>query len=76
MFKQYKLKEPILPRIARIVDEADAVQEATVEAAGAGLDLICRGIRRTSPNDHVALARGALIYDALYAELRAEESRL
>jgi hypothetical protein len=76
MLRQYKLKEPILCRIARIVDEADVIQEATVEAAAAGLDLICRGIRRTSPNDHAALARGALIYDALYAELRAEEDRL
>src|ERR1041384_3113071 len=46
--REYQLTDPVLQRIARIVDEADVVQEATVEAAAPGLDLICRGIRRTS----------------------------
>jgi len=69
---EYNLSDPILRRIARIVDEADTVQEACVETASAGLDLICRGIRRTCPGDHAAVERGALIYDALYAELASE----
>jgi hypothetical protein len=63
----YELGDPILQRIARMVDEADVVQEVTVEPAAPGLDLICRGIRLTSPDDHVALERGHLIYEALYA---------
>jgi hypothetical protein len=74
MLREYQLTDPVLQRIARIVDEADVVQEATVEAAAPGLDLICRGIRRTSPNDDVAMERGKLIYDALYAELANEAS--
>ena len=36
----------------------------------AGVYLICRGIRRTSADDHGAVERGALVYDALYAELK------
>jgi hypothetical protein len=43
MLKQYQLKDPVLARIARIVDEADAVQEVALEPAAPGLDLICRG---------------------------------
>ena len=43
-----------------------------VEPAAPGLDLICRGIRLVSTDDHVALERGTLIYDALYAELGAD----
>jgi hypothetical protein len=35
------------------------------------LDLICCGLRRASTDDWEALARGALVYDALYAELSA-----
>lgn len=70
--KEYELKDPILIRIARIVDEADVVQEAAVEPAAPGLDLICRGIRQISANDEIALERGALIYEALYAELAEE----
>ncbi len=72
MLEGYELKDPVLQRIARIVDEADTVQEVALEPAAPGLDLLCRGLRRISPNDQVALERGALLYDALYAQLAAE----
>ncbi len=44
-----------------------------VEPAAAGLDLICRGLRRTSRDDYEALERGCLVYEALYAELSIGE---
>jgi hypothetical protein len=69
---EYDLHDPILRRLARIVDEADTVQEVPLEPAAPGLDLICRGIRRTSPDDQTALERGALVYEALYAQLGAD----
>lgn len=70
--KEHKLNDPILLRIARIVDEADVVQEIAVEPASLGLDLICRGLSRISKDDHEAIERGFLVYDALYAELSAD----
>jgi hypothetical protein len=54
------------------VDEADVIQEVSVEPAAAGLDLICRGLRRNCQDDWQTLEWGALVYDALYAELSAE----
>jgi hypothetical protein len=66
---EHKINDAVLNRIARIIDEADTVQEAALESAAAGLDLICHGIRLTSNNDLKALERGAAIYDALYAAL-------
>lgn len=72
MIKAFKLTDPILRRIARIVDEADVIQEAAVEPAAPGLDLLCRGMRRISPDDQTAMDRGRLIYDALYEELKAQ----
>ncbi|MDB5340847.1 MAG: Chromate resistance exported protein [Planctomycetaceae bacterium] len=75
VLKEYKLDDPVLARIARIVDEADTVQEVKVEPAAAGLDLICEGIRLISPDDHTALDRGGVIYDALYARLAAEKEK-
>ena len=69
MLTDYELRDPVLHRIARIVDEADVVQEVAVEPAAPGLDLICRGIRQISLDDHAAIERGGLIYDALYAQL-------
>ena len=72
MLREYDLHDPVLQRIARIVDEADVVQEVAVEPVAPGLDLLCRGLRAISPDDQVALDRGALLYDALYAELARE----
>jgi hypothetical protein len=69
---EYQLDDPVLYRIARIIDEADTVQEALVEPAATGLDLICEGIRLTSADDAAALERGKIVYDALYARLAAE----
>jgi hypothetical protein len=71
--KEHKLDDPILARIARIVDEADVVQEISVESAAAGLDLICRGLRRISKDDAEAIEHGHLVYEALHAELSANE---
>ncbi|MCF8567420.1 chromate resistance protein [Alicyclobacillus tolerans] len=64
--REYDLKDPVLHRIAQIVDEADTVQEVCLEPAAFGLDMICRGLRMTVERDHIAVERGVLIYDALY----------
>lgn len=71
--KDHKLNDPVLTRIAQMVDEADEIQDATVEPAALGLDLICRGLRRISKDDFEAIERGYLIYEALYAELSRNE---
>jgi hypothetical protein len=76
ILREYKLHDPVLDRIARIIDEADTIQEVTLEPASAGLDLICRGVRLTSADDLVALERSAMLYDALYAQLQTEEVKL
>lgn len=73
LLAHYRLVDPILARIARIIDEADTVQSVNVEPASAGLDLICEGLRLISPNDQTAIERGRIVYDALYARLSLEE---
>ena len=72
MLGEYKLNDPILRRIANIIDEADVIQDVTVEPVAAGLDFLCSGIRRISPDDYIALEHGRLLYDALYAQLAAD----
>ena len=69
LIEHYKLTDPILHRLARIIDEADTVREVSVEPASIGLDLICEGTRLISPDDKTAIESGKLIYDALYAKL-------
>ena len=73
LLKEHKLDDPVLTRVAQMVDEADEIQEARVEPAALGLDLICRGLRRISKDDFEAMERGYLIYEALYAELSGNE---
>jgi len=75
LLNENKIHDPILRRIAQIVDEADEIQEITLEPAALGLDLICRGLRQISRDDFEALDRGSLIYDALYAQLKLDSSQ-
>jgi hypothetical protein len=72
MLKEYKIKDSVLERIARIVDEADTIQEIFLEPIAPGLDFISDGIRLTTPDDITALSRGNLIFEALYAQLSAK----
>jgi len=74
LLKEHKINDPVLSRIAQMVDEADEIQEVTVEPAALGLDLICRGLRQISKDDFEAMERGGLIYDALYAQLKSESA--
>ncbi len=72
ILRDKRIKDPVLARIASIIDEADIVQEVNVEPVAPGLDMICRGIRQLSADDQEASERGALVYEALYAQLSAE----
>jgi hypothetical protein len=72
LLDEYQLQDPVLARIARIVDEADVVQEVTLEPVAPGLDFLCRGLRLISADDHTAVQHGRLLYAALYAQLAAE----
>jgi hypothetical protein len=69
---EYGFEDPVLIRIAQIIDDADTVQEVLLEPASVGLDLVCRGLRRISGDDRVALDHGAVVYDALFAQIQSE----
>jgi hypothetical protein len=72
LLKHFELQDPVLHRIARIIDEADTVQPVRVEPASTGLDKICEGLRLISDCDATALVHGRIVYDALYARLAQE----
>ncbi len=75
LLKKHRLKEPVLQRIARIIDEADTVQPVLIEPSAPGLDLICKGIRLVSPDDATAMGHGLLVYDGLSATLAVDKPR-
>jgi hypothetical protein len=74
LLNENKIGDPILARIAEIVDEADELHEVSLEPAAVGLDLICRGLRLISQDDFEALERGRMVYDALYAQLKLDSA--
>ncbi|SRR6266496_4458842 len=69
---EHRIDDPVLARVAQIVDEADEIHEILIEPAAQGLDLICRGLRQISKDDFEAMERGNLIYEALYAQLKSD----
>lgn len=73
LLAHHKLTDPILVRIARIIDEADTIQPVSIEPASAGLDLICEGLRLISGSDSEAIKHGQMVYDALYARLSSNQ---
>lgn len=75
MVQEYGLDDPTLHRIARIVDEADTIQEAPVEPAAVGVDWVCRGLRMICHDDEEALQHGFRLFEGLYAYLQHEENR-
>lgn len=76
LLREYRLDDPVLHRIAAIIDEADIAQDMTVEPIAAGLEALCLGVRRLCPDDATAVERGGWLYDALYAQLAAEAQNL
>lgn len=75
ILNEYHLDDPLLYQIANIIDEADIAQDVALEPRAEGLDFICRGMRLISENDQMAVERGQLIYDAVYAQLKTESTK-
>ncbi|MEI7536084.1 MAG: chromate resistance protein ChrB domain-containing protein [Comamonadaceae bacterium] len=64
--REYKLEDPALHRLARIVRGADT-SRLDLTPQSAGLYALSLGLSRNFPDDHQMLAHGMVMYDALYA---------
>lgn len=67
----YKISDPAVHELAKIVRAADVSSQRGIAPEGAGLELIANGFRLTSKDDHENLARQFPVYDALYAAIEA-----
>lgn len=68
IIEKYKLKDPALLELAKIVRAADTDKPDAPEAPG--LDAVMTGISLSSRDDHETVAKAAMVYDALYAFCR------
>ncbi len=65
IIEKYKIKDPALLELAKIVRAADTDKlEAIPEAAG--LDAVMTGISIAAKDDHEAIEKAGIVYDALY----------
>lgn len=61
---KYKIKDPAVSELAKIVRSADT--ESKVAPEGAGLSAIMTGISIVAKDDHEAIKNASPVYDALY----------
>ena len=67
--EKYKVSDPVVLELAKIVRAADTDKMETVPEA-AGLEAIMTGISIAVENDYEALEKSRTVYDALYTNCR------
>jgi hypothetical protein len=66
--EKYKITDPAVLELANIVRAADT--DKPVAAEGAGLDAVMTGISMLAKDDHEAIEKARLVYDAFYTYCR------
>lgn len=66
---RYRLDDPVLWDVARIVHEADIPDDRYDAIEAPGLDVICRGLSMVYPDEQL-VEIGAAIFDGLYEHRR------
>lgn len=72
---EYRLEDPALQRLAKIVHAADIAQDIDTDPLARGLEAIAVGFSLRYPDDRDNLARQFEVYDALYAWCRLQLAR-
>ena len=63
--EKYKIKDPAVLELAKIVQAADTDKMETAPEA-AGLEAVMTGLGIVSKSDHETIAKASAVYDALY----------
>jgi hypothetical protein len=66
IIKKYKINDPILDEVAKVVHCADISVDIEKAPEARGLEAISRGQMFLVKNDYEAIERGAFLYDCLY----------
>jgi len=66
---KYRIKDPVVLEVAKIVRAADTDRMASVPEA-AGLEAVMTGISIVSKDDHEAIEKAGPVYDAFYTNCK------
>lgn len=72
LVEAYRLHDPALQALARIVHGADIVADVRIVPEAAGLQAIAHGFAAICPDDHRKLELEFPVYDALYTWCQAK----
>lgn len=75
IIEKYKLKDPALLRMAKVVHAADVDADLNTDEIAPGLEAIAVGYSLRYPEDSENLANQFEVYDALYAWCRLEVAK-
>ena len=75
IIQKYKLKEPGLLRMAKIIHSADVSEEIDKDPIARGLEALASGFSLRFPEDTDNLVHQFDVYDALYAWCRMEVAK-
>lgn len=76
IIEKYRITDPAVQLLARIVHGADVSQDLYGRPEAAGLKAVAEGFRHLGcKDDHEILAREFIVYDALYAYCRQMVSK-
>ena len=64
--KEYQPKDTVLKKMAETIDGADTASDILPPPEAYGLEAICIGIRAGSKDDHEALEKSEIVFNALY----------
>ncbi len=71
--EEYDINDPIVKKIAQIVDAADIEGKLHKVPEAAGIRAVFSGLRLIAKDDYEALEIGFKIWDSIYAYLKAQE---
>ncbi|MHB8567083.1 MAG: chromate resistance protein ChrB domain-containing protein [Nitrososphaerales archaeon] len=66
IIKKYKIEDPIMQDVAKIVHSADVQEDIDLSPEAKGLEAISRGQMFLVKDDYDAIERGAFLYECLY----------
>lgn len=77
IIEKYKIKNPVVLEVAKIVRAADTGKMGSVPEA-TGLEAVMSGISIVAEDDHEAATKASIVYDALYtrSKMKLIEERL
>lgn len=71
IIEKYNIKDPVVLEVAKIVRAADTGKMETAPEA-TGLEAVMSGISIVAKDDHEAIAKTSIVYDALYTQSKME----